>query len=192
VRNVVPASAFFFFSDIGYGDEGRLVDTNADGTSDGYQAQAKFGTERYLNEKIGSFQSNFSFIGYTYEAAHWFVGDPNNVNAIQGTGTTFGADSGSPYFSTDLVTDPLNDIFEYYTDDVFAVHTGPATTQMFDGKPFKPFGFNNFGVALSQADVDWIEAACMYVVVPEPTALVVIVGTLVMAVSVRWRIAVAA
>ena len=174
VRNVVPATAFFFFSDIGYGDEGRLLNVDGMGGPDGYQAQGVYGTERYLNDKIGTFQANFSFIGYTYEAAHWFVENPADPGAIQGSGTTFGADSGSPYFSSELMTDLNNDIFEFYTNNLFAVHTGPAATQQFGGMPYKPFGFNNFGVALTGADVEWIHESCDYVVVPEPTTVVLI------------------
>jgi hypothetical protein len=175
VRNVVPATAFFEFSDVGYGNEGRLVNFDAMGGPDGYQAQDVYGTQRYFNDKIGTFQANFSFIGYTYEAAHWFIDDPAAMGSVQGSGTTFGADSGSPYFSSELITDTNNDILEFFSDNVFAVHTGPAATQMFDGKQYKPFGYNNHGVALSSADVDWIRESCDIVTVPEPTAFVLLV-----------------
>jgi hypothetical protein len=187
VRTVVPATAFFEFSDIGYGNEGRLVNFDGAGGPDGYQAQNLFGTQRYFNDKVGSFQANFSFIGYTYEAAHWFIDDPAAIGSIQGSGTTFGADSGSPYFSSDLMTDTNNDILEFFTDNVFAVHTGPAATQMYLGKQYKPYGYNNHGVALSSADVDWIRASCDVVTVPEPTAFVLLVLAIVGVVQLRRR-----
>jgi len=192
VRNVVSASAFFYFSAIGYGEEGRLVDSDGVGGVDGYQGQRRYGIQRYFNDNIGSFQANFNFIGYTYEAAHWFIDNPNDPTAIQGSGTTFGADSGSPYFTTELMTDLNNDILEFYTNNLFAVHTGPAATQQFGGMPYKPFGFNNFGVALTPADVEWIRQSCALVTIPEPTTgwlflFGVIVTTAIRRHKYRWN-----
>ena len=165
VRHLVPATAFFNFSDLGYGNEGALV-------AGGFQAQNRYGTQRYLNEKIGVFTApTFSALGYTYEAAEWFVGDPLAATSIAGTGTTFDADSGSPYFSTEQVYDPHNELY-YATDNQFAVHTGTIPK---DGDPagFKSFGTTNFGVALTTTDITWIETQCA--LVPEPAGFVLLI-----------------
>src|SRR4051812_44815524 len=68
VVNLVSASAFFNFSDVGYGNAGKLV-------TGGYKAQGIYGTERFLNDKIGTFEANYTRDGYTFEGAEWYVTD---------------------------------------------------------------------------------------------------------------------
>ncbi|GAG06744.1 unnamed protein product, partial [marine sediment metagenome] len=197
VRNLVPASAFFYFTDIGYGNEGKLVDlannvTGApgpDGINDGYQSQGKYGKQRFLNDKIGTFatvDAMFMAEGYTYdEAAIWYVDNPLGPEDWDGSGTTYDADSGSPYFSSELAYDDVNDLL-YYTNNQFAVHTGTKRPNL-TPDTYKPFinikiGMTtyditqNYGVALTQADIDWIHGVCE---VPEPTTLVLTLLALV-------------
>ncbi len=174
VRNLVTASAFFDFTDIGYGNEGKRV-------AGGYQAQNRYGTERYFNEKIVTFNTTFSALGYTYDSAQYFVQDPTANTAPAGSGTTFDADSGSPYFTTEADFDEANG-FSYFTNNQFAVHTGSTPV----GNPpagFKPDGSRQWSVALSAADLQWIAESCA--LVPEPGC----VGILIVwgAVSVAWR-----
>ncbi len=180
VTNLVTASSFFSFTDIGYGDEGLLVDQYAPAGYDGYQSQGVYGTQRFMNDKIDTFAtmaSNFVKIGYTYtEAAIWHIDDPSAMDAIPGSGTTYGADSGSPYFSSDADFDESTGL-SYFTNNQFGVHTGfePLTNTMGAPDGYKAFGVENYGVALTQADIDWIHQACELLAVPEPSSVALIV-----------------
>src|SRR5262249_26634182 len=119
VVRLVTASAFFNFSDIGYGARADLVNK-------GYQVQNQFGTERYVNDKIGTFSTTFSTsAGYQYDAAQWYVTGPNAANAIPGTGAVALGDSGSPLFSAMDVPDPTTHL-SYLTNDEFAVASNIA------------------------------------------------------------------
>jgi hypothetical protein len=176
VTNLITTSAFFNFTDIGYGNEGILVDQYAPAGYDGYQSQGVYGTQRFMNDKIdtiATMASNFTKIGYTYtEAAIWHIDDPSAPGAIAGSGTTYGADSGSPYFSSDADVDESTGL-SYFTNNQFGIHTGfdPSTNTMGAPDGYKAFGVQNYGVALTQADIDWIHHACDLVAVPEPSAL---------------------
>jgi hypothetical protein len=171
-RKLIPATAFFYFTDIGYGNEGKL---NAGLKR--YDAQGKYGTERYLNDKIGTFQMNANVGGYTYEAAEWFVTGPPPPNTnIVGTGAGFDGDSGSPFFSSTSVLDPNNNI-NYFTDNQFAVFT--ANQRDINGNV--KFGSTQYAVALDQADIRWIEGVC-----PEPTSLS-LAASGVLGLLVFWR-----
>jgi hypothetical protein len=180
VRNLITASSFFRFSDIGYGNEGKLVDQFPPAGNDGYQNQSRYGTQRYMNDKIDTFAttaSNFTSIGYNYtEAAIWYIDNPSDPLASPGSGTTFDADSGSPYFSSELDFDESKGI-SYFTNNQFAVHTGTNLSNNPNGAPqgYKAFGVQNFGVALTQADIVWIERACDLVAVPEPGCFTLLV-----------------
>ncbi len=184
VRNLITASSFFPFTDIGYGNEGQLVDQFAPAGNDGYQSQDRYGTQRFMNDKIdtiATMASNFTAIGYTYtEAAIWHIDDPTAVGSIPGSGTTYGADSGSPYFSSDPDHDESTGL-SYFTNNQFAVHTGTNLSNNPMGSPmgYKAFGVENYGVALTQADIDWINRACDLVAVPEPSSLVLMFVALV-------------
>ena len=192
VRNLVTASAFFNFSDIGYGNEGQLVDQFAPAGNDGYQSQGIYGTQRFLNDKIDTYAtmaSNFTAIGYTYsEAAIWYIDDPSAMGSTPGSGTTYDADSGSPYFSTESDFDESTGL-SYFTNNQFAVHTGTDLSNNPMGAPagYKAFGVENFGVALTQADIDWINHACDFVAVPEPRSLGLLFIALVTIVQLRPR-----
>jgi hypothetical protein len=155
VRNLVAANDFSqYFSAVGYGDEGKLV-------AGGFEAQNRYGTQRYLNEHA-DFIFNLSVFGYLYDAARWHTNDPNDpFVTVRGTGATFKGDSGGPYFSSMQEHDESNDIF-YFTNDEFAVHT---TSE--GGPDFKSFGTTNYGVALDDADLIWIHDSCL--AIPEPT-----------------------
>jgi hypothetical protein len=184
VRTLVPASAFFYFSDIGYGNEGQLVNQFAGAPNpDGYQSQGRYGTQRYLNDKIGVFNGSGTFSpfgGYVYDdAALWYIDDPNGVEDQDGSGTTYDADSGSPYFSTEPAFDDVNNIY-YYTNNQFAVHTGTDTSSNPPGSPagYKAFGVENYGVALTQNDINWITRSCS-MMVPEPSSLTLLLTALV-------------
>jgi len=176
VVNLVSASGFFYFTDIGYGNEGKLV-------TGGYQAQNKYGTERFLNDKIGTFEANYTRDGYTFEGAEWYVTDPTDPNHIPGSGTTFDADSGSPYFSSATNFDEGTGL-SYTTDNQFAVHSGirfAASTN--NPAPTIAFGSTLIGDALTGNDIVWINNLCD--AVPEPSAAVLTtVGVLVIF---RWR-----
>jgi len=176
VVHLVTASGFFFFTDIGYGNEGKLI-------TGGYQAQNKYGTERFLNDKIGTFEANYTRDGYTFEGAEWYVTDPADPNHIAGSGTTFDADSGSPYFSSATNFDEGTGL-NYRTDNQFAVHSGirfAASTN--NPVPTIAFGSTLIGDALSANDLVWIENLCD--AVPEPSAVVLsAVGILVI---LHWR-----
>jgi hypothetical protein len=190
VRNLVTASSFFEFSDIGYGNEGKLVDQFPPPGNDGYQRIDSYGTQRYLNDKIDTIAtpaSNFTSIGYTYtEAAIWYIDNPSDPLAHAGSGTTYDADSGSPYFSTELDFDESKGIY-YFTNNQFAVHTGTDLANNPNNSPngYKAFGVQNFGVALTQADITWIHRACDLVTVPEPGSFVLL--AMVMFVPFRLR-----
>jgi hypothetical protein len=179
VRNLITTSSFFEFSDIGYGNEGKLVDQFAPAGNDGYQRIDSYGTQRYLNDKIDTIAtvaSNFTAIGYTYtEAAIWYIDNPSDPMAHAGSGTTYDADSGSPYFATELDFDESKGI-SYFTNNQFAVHTGTNLANNPNAAPngYKAFGVQNFGVALTAADVTWINQACDLVVVPEPCSLALV------------------
>ncbi len=153
VRTLVPATAFFFFSDVGYGEEGKLNLANSR-----YDGQGKFGTQRYFNDKITLFQAGFnSFLDYNYEAAVWFVTGPNAMGAIAGTGAAFPGDSGSPLFSSET-----NGTF--FTNNEFGVVTAGET----DGMGNIPFGAKQFAVALTRDQIAWIEHSCA---IPEPASV---------------------
>jgi hypothetical protein len=182
VRNLVPTTAFFPFSDIGYGNEAKLVDQFPPAGNDGYQSQNQFGTQRFMNDKvdvISTQAANFTELGYTYtEAVTWSIDNPTDPLAIPGSGTTYGADSGSPYFSTELGHDETTGLF-YFTNNQFAVHTGTFLTNNPPNSPdgYKAFGVQNYGVALTQADIIWIHQACdsIALTVPEPSSLALLI-----------------
>ena len=188
VRDLIPASSFFDFTVIGYGNEGQLVDQFPPPGDDGYQSQGVYGTQRYMNDKVSTYATeaaNFSAIGYTYlEAAIWYIDDPFAAGSADGSGTTFDADSGSPYFSSEFADDGANDIF-YLTNNQFGVHTGTILDNNPPGSPagYKAFGVENYGVALTQADIDWIHSACLRLI-PEPNSLTLM---LVAVVAAGWR-----
>jgi hypothetical protein len=149
IVNVVPATAFFNFSDIGYGNQGNLV------AGSGYQAQGKYGTERYFNQKVGTFNLSYSAGGYTMETAEFQIQNPTDPQAPAGSGAALDADSGSPWFSS------ANN-GTYYQNNEFAVLSGikgGVTNGLF------AFGQTEYAVSLRQQEVDWI-----YANVPEPGA----------------------
>jgi hypothetical protein len=173
VRKLVAANNFSqYFSAIGYGEEGQVV-------AGGFQAQHRNGTQRYLNEHA-DFVSNYSSLGYLYNAARWRTNDPNDpMVTVKGTGATFGGDSGAPYFSNTQMHDESNDIY-YLTNDQFAVHTASDR-----GPDFKPFGTMNYGVALDDADLQWIHDSCM--AVPEPAAGTILIVLMIRLIAHRRR-----
>jgi hypothetical protein len=144
--NLVPATAFFAFSDIGYGNQGNLV-------AGGYQAQGKYGTQRYFNQRVGTFNSSYSALGYTMETAEFVIQDPAGGGVPAGSGAALDADSGSPWLSS-----ASNGTF--FQNNEFAVLSGikPAPTN-----GLFAFGQTEYAVSLSQADVNWVLTS-----IPEP------------------------
>ena len=180
VRNLITTSAFFPFSDIGYGNEAKLVDQFPPAGNDGYQSQNRYGTQRFMNDKIDTISTmaaNFTQLGYTYtEAVVWSIDNPSAPQAIPGSGTTYNSDSGSPYFSSQPDFDESTG-FQYLTDNQFAVHTGTFLANNPPNSPdgYKAFGVQNYGVALTHADINWIHQACDLVSVPEPGCFTLLV-----------------
>jgi hypothetical protein len=165
VRTLEVAHAFFPFSLIGYGNAGKLV-------ADGYKSLGKYGTERYLTDKIATFNTTYkSPGGYAYDSAQWIITDPRDGEGkLTGRGTGRNGDSGSSLFSAVKVhDDKLN--LDYYTDEQFAVYTGsirPRGTR----ENFIPFGSIGRSVALDNADINWIRRDCALANVPEPPSIV--------------------
>ncbi len=170
------------FSDIGYGNQGNLV-------AGGYQAQGVYGVQRFLTDTISNIVPNFAGPGgYTYNSAQFTVKNPFNI-AQAGTGTIFDGDSGSPMLSGDSVNTtvdvPESDYTDYdgptamsyYTDDEFAVATFGTIT----AGGFIAFGNTDGGVALDQADINWILLHGTEDYLPEPTALVLLPAAMLLA-----------
>ncbi|HWX21638.1 MAG TPA: hypothetical protein VN578_17175 [Candidatus Binatia bacterium] len=153
--SLVPATAFFNFSDIGYGNQGNLV-------AGGYQAQGKYGTQRYFNQKVGTFKLTYTTAdGYTMETAEFQIQNPTDASAPAGSGAALDADSGSPWFSS------ANN-GTYYKNNEFAVLSGikgGPTNGLF------AFGQTEYAVSLSQQDVNWVYAS-----VPEPGPALALLG----------------
>jgi predicted Zn-dependent protease len=196
VTNLIPATAFIRFTDIGFGARTDLV-------ANGYQVAAEYGTERYLDDMVRGFNSNFSFSGYRFDAVKWGVTGPNSPIAIAGTGAVAEGDSGSPLFSSQGVVDLKNEL-SYFTNDQFAVDSaitfpGGDTPDSFGSKPgdLEPFvdvnlqgGAVNIAVALNLQDIAWINQEInAFKGVPEPSTLVLagIAGTIFAACRVTRR-----
>ena len=146
--DLVPATNAMPFTDIGFGNEGIA-------TANGYQAQNRYGTQRFYNQVINSLQTNFPVAGYIYTAAKFFIADPNDSDAPPHSGAALDADSGSPMFSAGFNG-------TYYTDSQFAVLAG--ITPAPQGGLFA-YNSTEFGVALNRATIDWVYAS---IGVPEP------------------------
>src|SRR5206468_1147224 len=107
--NLVQASGVGAFTDIGYGNEGVA-------NANGFQAQNRYGTERYFDQQIIGTQANFPVAGYIYTATKFAVEDPSQSETAH-AGAALDADSGSPMFST-----ASNGT--YFTNGQFAVLAG--------------------------------------------------------------------
>jgi hypothetical protein len=165
--DLVPAANLLNFTDIGFGNEGVAA-------SGGYQAQDRYGTQRYFNQQIFTLQNNFPVAGYLYTAAKFPIDDPGDPNAPAHSGAALDADSGSPMFSTGFNG-------TYYTTGQFSVLTGviPAPQNgLFE------YGSTEFGVALNQATINWVYSS---IGVPEPGTMGVLVIVLCFAANRRQR-----
>jgi hypothetical protein len=167
VVNLVPAANFIPFSDVGFGNEGAV-------TANGYQAQNRYGTQRYFNENINGLQANFPVAGYIYTAARFPLEKPGDTDVPVGAGAALDADSGSPMFSGGFNG-------TYFTNSQFAVLAGvqPAPDNGL-------FAYNSieFGVALNAATINWIYSS---VAVPEPGTIGVVMIMLVATLHRRHR-----
>jgi hypothetical protein len=170
-----------YFSDIGFGNQGKLA-------AGKYVAQGNYGTQRFLTDSISNIAANFAGPGgYTYNSDQFTVKNPQNI-AQAGTGAGFDGDSGSPMLTSDPVNVTINvpntpytnyngnTPMSYYTDDESAVFTfGPNTL------PNIAFGSTEGGVALSQADINWIMLHGTEAYLPEPTALILLPAAMLLA-----------
>src|SRR4051794_13630638 len=128
--NLLTATGTTLFTDIGFGNEGSVGGT-------GYQAQNRYGTQRWFNERVFQQSANFQLAGYKYTAAKFAVEDPNDPTSTVGAGAAMDADSGSPMF-----TAASNGT--YFTNGQFALLTGvsPAPTN-----GLYEYGSTEFGLA---------------------------------------------
>lgn len=160
--SLAPAANFLPFSDIGFGNEGVA-------TANGFQAQDRYGTQRYFNESINSLAANFPVAGYIYTAAKFAVEKPGDDGVPAGNGAALDADSGSPMFSGGFNG-------TYYTNNQFAVLAG---VQPAPDNGLFAYNSTEFGVALNAATINWVYSS---ISVPEPgtigIVLIVLVGAL--------------
>jgi hypothetical protein len=80
------------FSDIGYGNEGRIDLVNSR-----YNPQGKYGTQRFITDQLSGIGLYNSPGGYSYLAVQFTIKNPKPVGNA-GTGAGHDADSGSPMF----------------------------------------------------------------------------------------------
>lgn len=172
------------FTEIGDGISGTRH-FNAAGNQDGWTPDgAPFrtaGTQRFQNNVVTGATPNSAHFGYTYTDVHWRGHFPTFANS--GEGTSFGGDSGGPYFLEQKVTKTitgLTDIqgnplpaqnIQLYSDTIFAVHTfgNNNNPQLYTDN------VDSGGVVLSQADINWIAARCA--AIPEPSGwLLILIG----------------
>jgi hypothetical protein len=166
------------FTEIGYGDTGTPHYNS--GVQDGFTPQTSHGIQRFQNNTRSSVNLNAvhgNAGAYTYTDFTWIPGPVSPGNPNLGTGSSFGGDSGGPYFLTDQVTKTIsgltdvsgnavgNQNIDLYTNTIFAVHTFGDNN---DPQLFSDPNIRSGGVLLSAADITWINSVCS---IPEPAAV---------------------
>jgi hypothetical protein len=164
------------FTEVGYGDTGT-PHYNA-GVQDGFNPQTSHGVQRFDNANPASTTANAAHGIYTYTDVKWNPGPVSPGNPNLGTGSSFGGDSGGPYFTTDATQFTVNGL-----TDVFGNPVGPQNINAFSNTIFAVHTFGNNkdpqlfadniqsgGNLLTAADVTWINNACE--AVPEPSTVV--------------------
>jgi hypothetical protein len=187
--NITLASLPSSFTQVGYGNTG--VPHYTGGVQDGFTFQNSFGVQRFDNANPASTTAGAAHDGYTYTDVTWNPGPVSPGNPNLGTGSSFTADSGGPYFTTartNFTVNGLTDVLgnpvppqtiSTFSDTIFAVHTfgNNMDPQLFSQNI--PSG----GVVLTAADIAWIQGICA--TVPEPStwllASIGVIGMLAMA-----------
>jgi hypothetical protein len=164
------------FTEVGYGDTGTPHVTA--GVQDGFTPQSSSGIQRFDNANPASVNANAAHGIYTYTDIKWNPGPVSPGNPNLGTGSSFGGDSGGPYFMSDATAFKVNGL-----TDVFGNAVGQQNINAFSNTIFAvhTFGNNNNpqlfadniqsgGNLLTAADITWINNACA--TVPEPSTVV--------------------
>ncbi len=165
------------FTEVGYGLTG--VPHYDSGIQDGFTPQLSVGIQRFDNANPVSVNAGAAHDGYTYTDVKWNPGPVSPGNPDLGVGSSFGGDSGGPYFTSDAVNftvDGLTDVYgdpvgtqtiSAFSDTIFAVHTfgNNNNPQLFSDNIAS--GAN----LLTAADIAWINNACM--AIPEPSSLMI-------------------
>ena len=171
------------FTQVGYGDTGTPHVTA--GVQDGFTPQSSTGIQRFDNANPASVNAGAVHGIYTYTDVKWNPGPVSPGNPNLGTGSSFGGDSGGPYFTTAATAFNvvgLTDVFgnavgpqniSAFSDTIFAVHTfgNNQNPQLFAA------GMPSGGNLLTAADITWINNACAQV--PEPSTMVLVLGAIV-------------
>jgi hypothetical protein len=170
------------FTQVGYGDTG--APHYAAGVQDGFTAQASSGIQRFDNANPISSTANSTHGAYTYTDVQWNPAPVSPGHPNLGVGSSFGGDSGGPYFTstpTTFTVNGLTDVFDNpvgtqtittSSDAIFAVHTfgNNRNPQLFSAN------IASGGNLLTAADITWINNACA-TPVPEPsTCVLAIIG----------------
>ncbi|HEY4761860.1 MAG TPA: PEP-CTERM sorting domain-containing protein [Thermoguttaceae bacterium] len=177
------------FTEVGYGNTGtpRFVG----GVQVGFDTVNSSGIQRFQNNERKGVNVNAAHGGYTYTDFTWTPDPVSPGNPDLGNGSSFGGDSGGPYFLDDVVTKTVTgliDVFDtavppqdidLYTDTIFAVHTfgNNNNPQLFSDN------IDHGGVLLSAADIAWIATAC----VPEPSSVVMLIMCTLGLIVGAWR-----
>jgi hypothetical protein len=184
--NITLANLPSTFTQVGYGDTGTPLYQG--GVQTGFTPQPSTGIQRFDNANPASTTALAPHGIYTYTDVTWNPGPVSPGNPNLGTGSSFGGDSGGPYFttaSTNFNVNGLTDVFgnavgpqniSAFTNTIFAVHTfgNNNNPQLFSQN------IASGGNVLTAADITWINQSCA--AAPEPStwvlAIVGVLGTL--------------
>jgi hypothetical protein len=164
------------FTQVGYGDTGTPLYQG--GVQTGFTPQTSTGIQRFDNANPASTTALAPHAPYTYTDVTWNPGPVSPGHPNLGTGSSFGGDSGGPYFTTAATNFTVNGLTDAlgnpvgpqsinaFSDTIFAVHTfgNNNNPQLFSDN------IASGGNVLTAPDVAWVNMKCD--AAPEPSTWV--------------------